>query len=305
MLLKKTARYSKGDYFTIIGDTKATKNYIHSVTGINNKDEVLYNEYQGMVRALEQKYGRSATDVEKEKILKYLGTNKDAYKLLERGVREQVGFYKNIANKISYYSSRHNGDMPSENEVYQWLKEDTLKYYNKNILMHKNNSNVAPKAGETKTLTYLADIETPQYAKDLGLAINVTSRYRENNGKYKSHHTDGTGMDVSMSEHNSSDKRRIIEKYLNNPRVKAIGTSDPELIRLYKNKKYNGINKIVDERNFDAQYGTNHVNHIHITTINDGTQNKQNDIITMKNTLKRYGYSDAQIAAYFQQRGLR
>lgn len=300
-LKKRQQDIQKGDYFTIVGDTKATKEYIRNITGISNKDEVLYNEYQGMVRALEQKFGRSATDVEKEKILKYLGTNKDGYKLLERGVREEVGFYKNIANKISYYASRHNGEMPPENEVYKWLKEDTLKYYNKKYSDAQTTiKNIASKPNETKTLTYLADVETRQYEKDLGLKIKITSRYREANGKWKSHHTEGTAMDVSMSEHNLANKKKILKKYLDNPNVQAVGTSDEQLLNAFKGKYKN---KLVDERSFDAANGTDHKNHIHITSVDDGTQKRQTDIVTIKNILKRYGYSDAQISEYFKKKG--
>ncbi len=315
-LVKRQQQIQKGDFYTIIKDNDSTKDYIEQISGIKKDDKILYNEYQGMVRALEQKYGRSATDIEKENILKYLGTNKDAYKLIERGVREEANFYKNIANKISYYSARHNGDMPPEKEVYQWIKEDTLKYYDKKYSnMQSRINSTMQKTGETKTLTYMADVETPRIAKDLGLKLTVTSRFRQPNGKYKSHHSSGTAMDVSMSEHSKEDRLRIVGEYLKRANVKAIGTSDPELI-----KKYGKDKKIKDERNFDSQFGTNHLNHIHITLIDDGTQkvaekrdNKgqaisitknQVDKIAIKNQLKSNGYSDSQISAYMQQRGL-
>lgn len=300
-LVKRQQQIQKGDFYTIIKDNDSTKKYIEQISGIKKDDKILYNEYQGMVRALEQKYGRSATEIEKENILKYLGTNKDGYKLLERGVREEANFYKNIANKISYYSARHNGDMPPEAEVYQWIKEDTLKYYDKKYSnMQSRINSTMQKTGETKTLTYMADVETPKIAKDLDLKITVTSRYRQPNGRYKSHHSSGTAMDVSMSEHSKEDRLRIVGEYLKRPNVKAIGTSDPELI-----KKYGKDKKIKDERNFDSQFGTNHVNHIHITLIDDGTQKRnQIDTIAIKNKLKSAGYNQEQIAAYMQQRGI-
>ena len=300
-LVKRQQQIQKGDFYTIIKDNDSTKKYIEQISGIKKDDKILYNEYQGMVRALEQKYGRSATEIEKENILKYLGTNKDGYKLLERGVREEANFYKNIANKISYYSARHNGDMPPEAEVYQWIKEDTLKYYDKKYSnMQSRINSTMQKTGETKTLTYMADFETPKIAKDLDLKITVTSRYRQPNGRYKSHHSSGTAMDVSMSEHSKEDRLRIVGEYLKRPNVKAIGTSDPELI-----KKYGKDKKIKDERNFDSQFGTNHVNHIHITLIDDGTQKRnQIDTIAIKNKLKSAGYNQEQIAAYMQQRGI-
>lgn len=300
-LVKRQQQIQKGDFYTIIKDNDSTKKYIEQISGIKKDDKILYNEYQGMVRALEQKYGRSATEIEKENILKYLGTNKDGYKLLERGVREEANFYKNIANKISYYSARHNGDMPPEAEVYQWIKEDTLKYYDKKYSnMQSRINSTMQKTGETKSLTYMADVETPRIAKDLDLKITVTSRYRQPNGRYKSHHSSGTSMDVSMSEHSKEDRLRIVGEYLKRPNVKAIGTSDPELI-----KKYGKDKKIKDERNFDSQFGTNHVNHIHITLIDDGTQKRnQIDTIAIKNKLKSAGYNQEQIAAYMQQRGI-
>lgn len=300
-LVKRQQQIQKGDFYTIIKDNDSTKKYIEQISGIKKDDKILYNEYQGMVRALEQKYVRSATEIEKENILKYLGTNKDGYKLLERGVREEANFYKNIANKISYYSARHNGDMPPENEVYQWIKEDTLKYYDKKYSnMQSRINSTIQKTGETKSLTYMADVETPKIAKDLDLKITVTSRYRQPNGRYKSYHSSGTAMDVSMSEHSKEDRLRIVGEYLKRPNVKAIGTSDPEII-----KKYGKDKKIKDERNFDSQFGTNHENHIHITLIDDGTQKRnQIDTIAIKNKLKSAGYNQEQIAAYMQQRGI-
>lgn len=315
-LSKRQQQIQKGDFYTIIKNDKQTNKYIEQVSGINKDEKILYSEYQGMVRALENKYGRKATEIEKENILKYLGTNKDAYKLLERGVREEANFYKNIANKISYYSARHNGDMPPEAEVYQWIKEETMQYYDKKYSNMKSKiDKTMQKTGETKTLTYMADVETQRIAKDLDLKITVTSRYRQPNGKYKSHHSSGTAMDVSMSEHSVDDRRRIVGEYLKNPNVKKIGTSDPEII-----KKYGKDKKIKDERNFDAQYGTNHENHIHITFIDDGTQkvaektDKQGNItpvtrneidkVAIKNNMKSAGYTDSQIEEYYRLRGI-
>lgn len=44
------------------------------------------------------------------------------------------------------------------------------------------------------------------------------------------------------------------------PTVQAIGTSDPNILVHFK-----GNPKIVDERKYDRQHGTNHVNHAHVT----------------------------------------
>lgn len=127
------------------------------------------------------------------------------------------------------------------------------------------------KPHETKELTYYADSYLPQLGKEIGTKFTVVNggRYRPSNGKYESYHTKGEAIDVSMSEHTNMTKEKFIKAQLSNPQVKKIGTSDPYILA-----RFGSNSKIVDERNFDKKYGTNHVNHAHITLNVDKSQNK-------------------------------
>ena len=301
-LKKRQEAIQKGDYYTILTQNDATKKYIKAVTGINNKDAVLFNNYQSMLRSWEQQTGRKATDLEKENILKYLGTNKDAYKLIEKGIAEQAGFSKKLANNIAYYQARHNGDMPPEDMVYKWLKNDTIQLYNSKYLKARDTAmaRINAKPNEQKTLTYFADVEVPEMAKDLGLNLTITSRYRNQEG---SKHKEGRALDLSMSEHSMDNRKKIYRQLLKNPKIQAIGCSDPVLLSEFRDEVKKG--KIVDERSYDKQHGTNHENHAHITLYNDGTAKPDStNLVVVRNRLKNGGYSDAQINEYLKSKGL-
>jgi hypothetical protein len=74
-----------------------------------------------------------------------------------------------------------------------------------------------------------------------------------------------------MSEHSAKNRIRIYEKLLNLSTVQAIGTSDPNILTHFA-----GNPKIVDERRYDRQHGTNHTNHAHVTLINYNPANSGN-----------------------------
>ena len=222
-----------------------------------------------------------------QNIINSLGyKNKDGiktYKVLEKGMAEKTGFIKDIVNDFVYYQNQHNGELPSDDEKFKIIqkrieqkqqeKRGTAQQkaitYDYNAQIFKNISNTAAKPNEQKVLTYFADNQIPQTEKDLGLKLTVTSRYRNQAG---SHHSEGLAADVSMSEHNINNKIRIYEKLLAMPNVYRLGTSDVNILTHFAGNK-----KIVDERKYDMQHGTNHTNHVHVTLLNPNTQVVNND----------------------------
>ena len=81
-----------------------------------------------------------------------------------------------------------------------------------------------------------------------------------------------------MSEHSNLTKEKFFASQIKNPQVKKIGTSDPYILA-----KFKGNPKIVDERAFDKQYGTNHVNHAHITLNTNKNRAKNNNVYKIGN----------------------
>ncbi|MDD3238220.1 MAG: hypothetical protein PHV37_09015 [Candidatus Gastranaerophilales bacterium] len=125
-----------------------------------------------------------------------------------------------------------------------------------------------PKKGETKVLTYTADVALPELGRRLGMKFTYVdgARYRAGN---PGGHGKGYKLDVSMSEHKIPEKRTMATtEILKLPQVAKIGTSDPILL-----KKFGGTPKlnyadrnpkIVDLREYDRKHGTNHENHLDI-----------------------------------------
>ena len=73
-----------------------------------------------------------------------------------------------------------------------------------------------------------------------------------------------------MSEHSNLTKDKFFKSELKNPQVKKIGTSDPYILAKYGNNP-----KIVNETEFDKKYGTNHINHAHVTlSVNNRNQSE-------------------------------
>lgn len=117
---------------------------------------------------------------------------------------------------------------------------------------------------ETANLRQIANKFTPQVGQELGVNLKITSRYRPPTAQnYKSYHSEGRALDISMSEHSPETQIKIVESYLNNPLVQAIGTSNKEILKHFKNSAHK--NKLKDESEFDKRHKTNHLNHIHIT----------------------------------------
>ena len=290
--LKRQEEIKTGGYYTQIKDDDkkidaALKsmgldgtNTFFGITG-NNK-AIAYSEIKAMTREFEARKGRKITDSELENIINSLGfEGKDGkdkvqiYKQLERGMRERVGFIRDVMNDFTYYQTKHNGEMPSDEEKLKIINNrlnSKIQEQNTQLInsLEYKIQNTTAQPNETKELTYYADKYLPQLSNELGVKFTIVpgGRYRASNGVYVSHHTSGEAADVSMSEHTVNTRLRFIETQLQNPQVKKIGTSDPNILA-----KYGTNPKIEDERKFDKQHGTNHVNHAHIT-LNVGVGNQ-------------------------------
>lgn len=304
--LKKQEDIRKGDYYTTIKDDdkmidQALKSMglsgNTSVFGLTGKNkDIAYSEIRSMVREFEARKGRKITDSELQNITNSLGykdkEGNEVYKMLEKGMREKVGFIRDVMNDFTYYQNKHNGELPSNDEKIKIIQnrmnqktqekksaaQNTVSTYSNNAMTMRNIAYTKAKPNEQKVLTYFADNQIPTIGKQLGLNLSVISRYRNQEG---SHHKEGRACDVSMSEHNSKNRIRIYEKLLNLPTVHAIGTSDPTIIA-----HFNGNPKIVDERKYDKQHGTNHVNHAHVTLINANPKTPTN--VVAQNGVYRY-----------------
>ncbi len=166
---------------------------------------------------------------------------------------------------------------PSPEEIYEmakrsyntienaWRERDMGKL-NSAQGIYKNVSATKAKKGETKVLTYYADVRIPQISRELGIPMQVTSRYRagDNGG-----HGKGRKCDVGMAALNVAQRQAVFERMLSDPAVASIGTSDPILLSRYNNPKNP---KIRDLREYDVNYKKahpnttmNHVNHIDIS----------------------------------------
>lgn len=271
-------------YSTIKDDNKMIQNALKamgldsnaSIFGLTGKKrDIAFSEIRALTREYEARKGRKITDAELQNITNSLGyKNKDGvelYKQLEKGMREKVGFTRDVMNDFVYYQTKHNGNMPSDEEKMKIINnrlnmkaqekktqaQQNIDSYRTNATTMRNIAYTKPKQNEQKVLTYFADNQIPTISKQLNTRITITSRYRNQAG---SKHAEGRAADVSMSEHNAQNRIKIYERILALPTVQAVGTSDPNILTHFK-----GNPKIVDERSYDRQHGTNHVNHAHVT----------------------------------------
>lgn len=179
------------------------------------------------------------------------------------------GDVKNVVAKNYMLFKSSNKREPNPDEIYDICKRSynyvetqykqkatsKLDYISETL---KNINSTAPKKGETKALTYLADTQIPALARKHGIKLTSVpgSRYRPGS---KGYHGYGQALDVSMSEHNRNTRGSVFTDVLALPDVKAVGTSDPILL-----KNFAGHGKMKDLRSYDRTHGTNHENHIHI-----------------------------------------
>lgn len=302
--VKKQQEIQEGKFYTQIKDDDKKIKAALKAVGLDknsvlawkgDKKDIAFSEIRAMTREFEARKGRSITDDELSNIINSLGYKDNdgvqIYKQLEKGMRERTGFIRDVINDFAYYQSKHNGELPPDNEKMKIInnrinqkvqekktiaqqKVDNVK---SNALVMRNIAYTIPKPNEQKVLTYFADNQIPTIGNQLGLKLTVTSRYRNQPG---SHHGEGRAADVSMSEHSVQNRIRIYEKILALPTIHAIGTSDPTILAHFK-----GNPKIVDERAYDRKHGTNHVNHAHITLINANPA-RPAEIKTANNTYK-------------------
>ena len=287
--VKKQQEIKDGKFYSQIKDDDKMIDAALKEIGLNKgkKNDVAYSEIRSMVREFEARKGRKITDDELNNIVNSLGYKDGGvlmYKQLEKGMAERTGFVRDVMNDFAYYQSKHNGEFPPDNEKMKIINKritekavehktqaeqriDTVKY---NALTMRNINNTVAKPNEQKVLTYFADNQVPAIGQQLGLKLTVTSRYRNQEG---SHHKEGRACDVSLSEHSINNRIRIYEKLLALPNVHALGCSDPAIL-----SHFNGNRKLVDERKYDREHGTNHVNHVHVTLINTPTQTNNNII---------------------------
>ncbi len=244
-----------------------------------NTEKTAYSEIRALVKEYEIRHGQKMNDSQLEELVKSLGykdpaTKTFTYKELEKGMAEKVGFVKAVTNDMAYFEKVHKRQ-PSQEERHKIIynrANDLVQDKNKEAVNNINNNlqAIQPKYGETKELTYYADYYLPQLSSEIGAKLTIVEggRYRKPNGKYSSYHEKGEAADISMSEHGLDTKLKIVQSQLNNPLVKAIGTSDPFILNHFK-----GNTKLVNEQSFDKQQGTNHVNHIHVTLNTKSNQN--------------------------------
>lgn len=303
--LKAQENIRKGDYYTKIkDDDKMIKAALKSAGldhGNNplwmdggNVRETAFNEIKALTRELEARKGRKITPQELQDITNSLGykgsDGVQLYKRLEQGMNTRVGFTKDVMNDIVYYQKTHNGQMPSDEEKYKIIQnrlnqkvqekktqaQQNISNFSYNETTMRNIAYTKAKPHEQKVLTYFADTQIPTISKQLGFNLTVTSRYRNQAG---SHHAEGRAADVSMSELSVRNRIRAYEKLLALPNVERIGTSDPNIL-----SHFAGNRKIVDERKYDRQHGTNHVNHAHVTL----REYRVNAVIVNSNGSKTY-----------------
>lgn len=303
--IKKQQEIQEGKFYTQIKDDDKKINAALKAVGLDknsampwagDKKDIAYSEIKAMTREFEARKGRTITDGELNNIINSLGYKGNdgvqIYKQIEKGMRERAGFIKDIMNDFTYYQSKHNGELPPDNEkmkiinnrINQKVQENKSVAQQKvdgvkaNALTMRNIAYTTPKPNEQKVLTYFADNQIPTIGNQLGLKLTVTSRYRNQPG---SHHNEGRAADISMSEHSAQNRIRIYEKMLSLPTIHAIGTSDPNIIA-----HFNGNPKIVDERAYDRKHGTNHVNHAHVTLINANPAKPAEIKLTNNNTYR-------------------
>lgn len=172
--------------------------------------------------------------------------------------------------EVFYSTSDKDTSRMDKNTLNQLYYNSAIKAVEK-INQKNRNQAIKAKYGETKELTYFVDSKLPQISKRLGVKMTVTDRYAKRN--WSSEHTQGKAFDVSMSEHSVRNREKIIKALLDDPAIKFVSTSDPDLLKKYKN--IYGV-KLRDFTSTDKRLGTNHKNHIHVTVNTGNTKTANN-----------------------------
>ena len=202
--------------------------------------------------------------------------NIDETKELFARAKKHGEAYDLMAREYMYFKGQNKRE-PRPEEIYEmakrsyntieneWRERDMGKL-NRAQGIYDSVTSTSAKKGETKVLTYYADTRIPQISRELGIPLQVTSRYRAGDS---GGHGKGRKCDVGMASLNNAQRQRVFEKLLTEPAVASIGTSDPVLLKRY-NSPPNP--KIRDLRSYDANYKKrhpnttmNHINHIDIS----------------------------------------
>lgn len=283
-------------YTSITPDDKAVKNVLKNVLktygswNVPSKQAVS-SQMQSLINEEERRRGSqySPQDLKaaEQRIAGWLGYSKQGNTVKELSQNSQkADFYKGLENDIMAFEKAHKH--PPDQKEFQSILYQRANYsvqgHNQNI--YDSIKNTTAKPHETKEVTYYADNYLPQLGKKLGTKfVSVAGgRYNPKDKGYGSYHNQGgvtTAIDVSMSEHSQAQKEAFYRNELKNPQVKAIGTSDKNII-----KKFGNNPKLVNETSFDGVHGTNHVNHAHVTL-----NVPENDLIAAQNSLHSDGYA--------------
>jgi len=296
VLAKKQQLVGTPEYSVIMANDGYVKNAANTLGFTKNKKnkwdsrrEELASDAQTIIHDMETSKGRALKPYEKANIINAMSykskgggmTPKDTttFDTIHKGIdlTSEEGYLKSVSDAIIDFEKK-NSRQPNQKELYDitwhFANLSTAQQQQKVQsaidsaygVSHHLPSNyqqsihgTQAKPHETKALTYYADNYLPNLGKQLGTKLTIVDggRFRNQDG---SHHKEGLAADISMSEHNFNDKSKIIASQIANPMVKAIGTSDPYLL-----KRFGHSPKVVDERTYDAQHGTTHENHLHIT----------------------------------------
>lgn len=114
--------------------------------------------------------------------------NIDETKELFARAKKHGEAYDLMAREYMYFKGQNKRE-PTPEEIYEmakrsyntiennWRQRDMGKLNNAQGIYQSVNS-TRPKKGETKVLTYYADVRIPQMSRELGIPLQVTSRYR-------------------------------------------------------------------------------------------------------------------------------
>lgn len=239
-------------------DFKNTQQLDAILAGFNYKDES-WKDNPNLTK--EQKKAAKNLDETRE-LFARAKKHGEAYELMAKEYMLFKGQNKREPNPQEFYDMAKRSYNTIENA---WKQRDMGKL-NQAEGIYDSVSSVTPKKGETKVLTYYADTRIPQISRELGIPLEITSRYRAGD---KGSHGKGRKCDVGMANLNVAQRQRVFEKFLSEPAIASIGTSDPVLLRRYNNPPNP---KIRDLRVYDTNYKKahpdttmNHVNHIDIS----------------------------------------
>ena len=289
--VKKQQDIKEGKFYSNIKDDDKVLQEALKTIGLKSdgKQESAFNEIRGLTKELEARKGRKITDEELMNITNSLGYKGSdgvlLYKQIEKGMAKRTGFLRDVMNDFVYYADKHNGELPPDAEKYKIItnrlnqtQQEQKTQAQKTIEIYTGNSNyitqinaVTPKQNEQKVTTYFADTVAPQLSKKLGFDVRITSRYRNSAG---SKHAEGRAVDVGMAKETPTQRIQIYEELVKLPYIKAIGTSDPNILAHFNGR----TNKIVDETKYDRQHGTNHINHAHVTFFHDNELLRNNTV---------------------------